>query len=296
VSLLTGSTDSGQGSETVLAQIVAEELGISIEDVQVSHVDTDLTPIDPGSYGSRVTSIAGNAAQLAAVDARSQLTEVAARRLDVHAEELEFRDRKIFVKKNPERKISFKQLAQLACYAGSGRTILGRGTYAHDIEVPNWETGEGNLSAAYSFGAQVAEVEVDVETGQVWVINTAAAHDCGFAINPMAAEGQFEGSISGGLGQALLEGFDIEKGQTLNPNLMGYGLPTALDMPPVKTIFVETLDPVGPFGAKEAGEGTQISTVPAIVNAISHAIGIHIQDLPITPEKVLKALEDVRAS
>lgn len=291
VSLLTGSTDSGQGSETVLAQIVAEELGIGIEDIQVSHVDTDLTPIDPGSYGSRVTSIAGNAAKLAADDARRQLAEAAAHRLDAHVEELEFRDRKVFVKGSPERGMTFKQLAQMACYAGSGKTILGRGSYAHDIEVPNWETGEGNLSAAYSFGAQVAEVEVDVETGQVRVIGTAAAHDCGFAINPMAAEGQFEGSISGGLGQALLEGFTIEEGQTLNPNLMGYGLPTAMDMPTVKTVLVETIDPVGPFGAKEAGEGTQISTVPAIVNAISHAIGAQIQELPVTPEKILKALE-----
>ena len=292
ISLLTGSTDSGQGSETVLAQIAAEELGVAFDDIQVSHVDTELTPIDPGSYGSRVTSIAGNAVRAAAIEVKRQLAELAAEKLEANPEDIEFREKRVYVRGSPERGMAFKQLATIACYSGSGRTILGRGSYAHDIEVPNWETGEGNLSAAYSFGAQAAEVEVDIETGRVRILNSVVAHDCGRAINPMAAEGQFEGSISGGLGQALLEEFLIKEGQTLNPSFLEYRLPSAKDTPPVETILIETIDPVGPFGAKEAGEGTQISTVPAIVNAISNALGVWIKELPITPERVLQALEE----
>ena len=149
-----------------------------------------------------------------------------------------------------------------------------------------------SLSPTWSFGAHVAEVDVDKETGVVKVRKIAAAHDCGFAINPMSVEGQIEGSVSMTFGQALFEEFKMEKGWSMNPSFLEYKLPTAADMPQVKSLIVESQDPEGPFGAKEASEGTNIPTIPAIANAIYDAIGVRIKDLPITPEKILKALEE----
>ncbi len=293
ISVLTGSTDSGQGSDSCLSQIAAEVLGLGLDKVRLVMPDSEVTPLDPGTFGSRVTFVSGNAVWVAADDARKQLAEVGAELLGAHPEELVFRNEQVFVRDDPEKNMPFTKLVKSACYSGTGRTIMGRGYFAPELEVPNYETGEGNVSATYSFGAQAAEVEVDTDTGKVRVTRMKVLHDCGRAINPMHVEGQLEGSVCGGLGQALLEdkikGKDT--GQAVNPSFMEYKLPSAVDMPDIESEAVETIDPVGPFGAKESGEGVQVSTVPAITNAVYDALGVMVKTLPVTPEKILNALE-----
>lgn len=293
VSLLTGSTDAGQGSETVLAMVTAEILGIRLEDVFVPQTDSTVTPVDPGSFGSRVSSTAGNAVKIAAEHARSQLLAVASELLEAAHEDIEFRDRTVFVKGSPERSIRFRDLTRKTVAWGSGTSVIGQGSWGQTIPPMNFETGEGDCGGAYSFGTQAAWVDVDTETGQVKVRKMVVAHDLGFALNPLAVEGQHEGSIAGGVGHTIYEHCVEEDGQTLNPNFTGYGLPTVYDVPEeTVSLSIETLDPVGAFGAKESGEGTQVSTIPAIINAIHNAVGVWITDLPVTPEKVLRALRE----
>ncbi len=292
VSVLPGATDSGQGAETVLATMTAEILGIAVKDVHVSRVDSFLTPVDPGSYGSRVTSTAGPALIIAVGKCRDQLAEVAATLLKVKPDEIEFRNHKVYPKDNPENAIPFGKLCRLTYQHGSGKVVMGEGYFGQEVDLPNWETGEGDVANTYTFGTQVAEVEVDRETGQVKLKKMIVGHDLGKMFNPLIVEGQHDGSIYGGMGHALFEECLNEEGLTLNPSILDYKMPTALDMPGVMdSINIETNDPIGPFGAKESAEGTQVSTVPAIVNAIYDAIGVMITDLPITPEKILRALE-----
>lgn len=295
-SLLTGSTDSGQGSETVLAMIVAEVLGIRLEDVFVPQTDSTVTPVDPGSFGSRVSSTAGNAVLIAARDARRQLLPVAAELLKAAPEDIEFRDRKVFVRGAPDKALRFRDLARQTVAWGSGTSVIGQGSWGQTIPPMNFETGEGDAGGAYSFGTQAAWVEVDTATGRVTVPRMVVAHDLGFALNPLAVEGQHEGSIAGGVGHTIYEQCVEENGQNMTPSLTAYGLPTVYDLPrEMVSLSIETIDPVGAFGAKESGEGTQVSTIPAIVNAIHNAIGVWITELPVTPEKVLKALRDRRS-
>ncbi len=156
------------------------------------------------------------------------------------------------------------------------------------------ERGKGDYSPAYSFGAQVAEVEVNRQSGEIHVRKITAAHDCGLALNPMAVEGQLEGSVSMGLGYSLTEEVKAENGLMMNPSFLDYGVPLSTDIPPVEILLVESHDPVGPFGAKECGEGTVSPTAPAIVNAIHDATGVWIKELPVTPEKLLKAMEEAK--
>ena len=293
LSLLTGSTDAGQGSETALAMIAAEVLGTRLEDVFVPQTDSTITPVDPGSFGSRVSSTAGNAVLIAANDAKKQLVAVAAELLKAKPEDIQFRDRKVFVVGAPERSLRFRDLARQTVAWGSGTTVIGQGSWGQNIPPLNFDTGEGDAGGAYSFGTQAAWVEVDTETGKVTVPRMVVAHDLGFALNPLAVEGQHEGSIAGGVGHTVYEHCVEENGQNLTPNLTAYGLPTVYDLPAeMVSLSIETIDPVGAFGAKESGEGTQVSTIPAIVNAIHNAIGVWITDLPVTSEKVLKALRD----
>ena len=170
--------------------------------------------------------------------------------------------------------------------------ILGKGLYTTPTVMVNQETYEGHSSPAYGFGADIAEVEVDRETGQVRILRIAGAHDCGQAINPMHAEGQLEGSAFQGLGQSLYEELILENGQVMNPSFLEYKVPTALDMPEIRTELVEEPDPGGPFGAKGMSEGSIIAVSPAIANAVYHAVGVRCKELPITPEKVLQALKE----
>jgi 4-hydroxybenzoyl-CoA reductase subunit alpha len=291
VTLLTGAADIGQGAETVIAQVAAEELGVRLSDVRVTAADTELTPLDPGTFGSGVTLRAGNAARLAARAAKQKILEAVADKLEANVDDLEFKDRKIHVKGSPEKGMSYLEAIKVYQYSDRPMPIIGRGSYAPPaIEPTTLLTENGNISAAYSFMTQAAEVEVDTKTGKVKVVKVAAGHDCGRAINPLLVEGQLEGSVVGGMGQALYEDVIMENGQVVNPQFLDYGFPTAMETPEIVAIDVETNDPEGPFGAKESGEGTQLAPAPAIVNAIYDAIGVRFNKLPVTPHMVLEAL------
>lgn len=292
VSLLTGENDTGQGVSTILAQIAAEELGVRLEDIDVPPVDTDVSPFGLGPYADRVTTIGGNAVKAAAADARHQLLKVAAEMLEANPDDLNARDGKIFVRGSPERFVTVAQATKAALYRPGGTPIMGRGYYDPDSVMPDRVTHYGNLAATYVFAAQVAEVEVDPGTGQVKVLNFVAAHDLGRAINPMAAEGQIEGSLAQGIGYALSEEIRHAAGRVINGQFADYKILNASDMPPVSSILVESDDPVGPFGAKGVGEPGLVPTAPAIANAIYNAVGVRIRELPITAEKVLKALKE----
>jgi len=292
VTLLTGAADIGQGAETVISQIVAEELGVALEDIRITAADTEITPLDPGTFGSGVTLRAGNAAKMAARTAKQKLFEVVAETLEARVEDLEARNRRIYVKGTPDVGMEFREAIKTYQYADRPMPIIGRGSYMPPAMEPTTLLKEdGNFSPAYSFMTQAAEVEVDVVTGKVKVLKMVTAHDCGKAINPMLVEGQLEGSVVGGMGQALYEDVMTEKGQVVNPSFLDYGIPTAMEIPSITSVEVETHDPEGPFGAKESGEGTQLAPAPAIINAIYDAIGVRFKSLPVTPEKVLKALQ-----
>lgn len=291
VTLVTGATDMGQGTDTMLAQIVAEELGAPLENVTVLTSDTHITPWDVGAHASRTTFVAGNSARLAAADAKRQILEAAAENLGEPVENLEMKEGEIFRKGEPEERIPFAKMVRSKHFRPDGDVILARGWYEPPTESQDKEF-RGNISAAYGFATQAVEVEVDTETGEVTVLKIAAAHDVGRAINPMAVEGQIHGGVSMGLGYALYEELVVDEGKVLNPNFADYALPTATEMPPIESILVETDDPAGPFGAKGMAEPACIPTAPAIANAVYDAVGVRITDLPITPEKVLKALKE----
>lgn len=292
VNLLTGASDVGQGSDTTLCQILAEELGIPFEDVRIKAADTEIVPMDLGTYASRVTFYAGNAVRLAAKDAKKQLFEVVAGILEANAEDIVSRDGRVFVKGSPDRGISFSEGVKAALHK-KGMTIIGKGSYnPSNVDSMNMKTGKGNIAPSYSFAAQAAEVEVDPDTGKVQVLKVTAAQDCGYAINPMGLEGQIEGAISQGIGQALLEEVVTERGMVLNPAFQEYKMPLAPNMPLSHTVLVESNELEGPFGAKGVGEATQIPTAAAIANAIYDATGIRFRTLPITPDRILRALRE----
>lgn len=290
VTLFTGVADIGQGSDTTLAQIAAEELGLSLEDIRMCTSDTETTPTDLGSYASRVTVVGGNAVRIAAGDAKRQVLELAAQMLEARVEDLVSSGRRIHVQGSPEKGIAFSEMIRHALVK-QGVHILGRGSYAAPSEQRDPVTRQGNTSPAYSFGAQVVRVEVDRDTGQIAVHQDVAAYDCGLAINPMGLEGQIEGSVVCGLGMTLMEDRVTERGQVLNPSFEGYKVPTALEAPLIDCIFVETIDPEGPFGAKGLSEGAQVPVAPAIANALFDATGVRLTKLPLTPESVLEGLD-----
>ena len=291
VHLFTGLPDMGQGSYTAMAQIAAETLGIRLEDIQVVAGDTDITPLDIGAISQRGTFTTGNAVKKAALDAKKQIAKIAAEKLAVKQGDLLFRNGKISSKKNPDKTMNFSDAVSEALNSAEGRYIMGKGFYNPPIQAADPKTREGNSSMAYSFGAQIAEVEVDPETGFVKLLKMTAAHDVGFAINPMAVEGQIEGQVFSGMGQTLYEECLMDNGVVMNPSFLDYRTPRPIEMPDIETIIVETNDPYGPFGAKEVGQGPIQCTSQAIANAVSNAIGVRIKEIPITPERVLKALE-----
>jgi 4-hydroxybenzoyl-CoA reductase alpha subunit len=292
VNVLSGAADIGQGAETVISQIVAEVLGVQMEDIRITAADTGLTPLDPGTFGSGVTVRAGNAARLAAEEVRSKLFKFVADKLEASTEDLVARDRMIFVKGSPDRGMTLRQAIKGYQYADLPMPIVGRAAwFAPSTEPTTLFQQDGNFAPSYSFMTQAAEVEVDLDTGKIKLLKMVTAHDCGRAINPMLVEGQLEGSVVGGMGQALYENVIVEKGQVMNPSFLDYGFPTFMEMPEIGAIDIETDDPIGPFGAKEAGEGTQLSPAPAIVNAIYDAIGVDFMELPVTPEHILEALK-----
>jgi CO/xanthine dehydrogenase Mo-binding subunit len=273
----------------VLAQIVAEELGVRYQDVAITEVDTANVPDAGFTAGSRSTFVPGNALVRAARQVREQLLQVAAGVLDSPPERLRAKEGMIFVADDPEKRLPFREVALLAWR--QGRPLCGQGWWAMPAKVFDWETGQGVPWPAYSFGVQVAEVEVDTATGQVTVPRVVAAHDVGRAINPAAVEAQIEGGVAMGVGMAVSEESVIERGVVKNPNLTTYIIPTSLDAPrEITSIIVEHPTAHGPYGAKGVGESALIPTAPAVANAVAAAVGARFRDLPITPEKVLRAL------
>ncbi|MEA2668117.1 MAG: hypothetical protein QOJ33_1051, partial [Chloroflexota bacterium] len=290
VSLLCGAIDIGQGSDHILAAIVAEVLGVSLEDIQLTTADTDLTPIDLGSYSSRVTFMAGNAAKAAAEKVRDRLFEVAAKALQCDPDELTARDHRIVRRNRPEDGMDFAQAVQLA--EAQDGVVTGTGSYTPPKLAGPYKGSGVGPSPAYSFSAAVVEVECDSRTGEVRVPEVWIAHDIGRAINPMLVIGQVEGSVYMALGEALMEEQTFRLGLHKFPSLLEYKSPTALETPIMHTYLVETIDREGPFGAKEAGQGPLLPVIPAVANAIYNAVGVRIDEVPITPEKVLKAMND----
>ena len=335
VVVYTGASDIGQGSDTMVAQVTAETLGCSLARVKVVAADTDLTPIDIGSYSSRVTFMNGNATLRAAQDVKTQIATAAARKMNCLPEDLTFRDDSVSrtngragtaalgrpaeqtsavpsvsgrvegqilrgslqqkrKDEGPKDQLTFEE-AVVAAIDFHG-ALSGSGSYAPPQEARGGKhKGAGvGPSPAYSYSAQVAEVSVDEETGEVTVHKVWAAHDCGRALNPVSVEGQIIGSVWMGMGQALTEEMVWKDGMLMNPGLLEYRSPSSVESPEVEAIIVESIDPEGPFGAKECSEGSLAATIPAISNAIYDAVGVRLHECPFTPERVLAALRAKR--
>ncbi|MGA8153175.1 MAG: molybdopterin cofactor-binding domain-containing protein [Terriglobales bacterium] len=330
VVVYTGASDIGQGSDTMVAQVAAETLGCSLARVKVIAADTDLTPIDIGSYSSRVTFMNGNATLRAAQDVKKQISSAAARKMNCSPEELIFRNDRVGranghvgaglrpgqaeqnsaasvsgrvegqilrgslqqkrKDEGPKDQLTFEE-AVVAAIDFHG-ALSGSGSYAPPQEARGGKHKGGGVgpSPAYSYSAQVAEVSVDEETGEVTVHKVWAAHDCGRALNPVSVEGQIIGSVWMGMGQALTEEMIWKDGMLMNPGLLEYRSPSSVESPEVEAIIVESIDPEGPFGAKECSEGSLAATIPAISNAIFDAVGVRLHECPFTPERVLAAL------
>jgi 4-hydroxybenzoyl-CoA reductase subunit alpha len=294
VTVFTGGNDIGQGSNSLCAYIVAEELGLKLDQVRVVAADTDLCPVDLGAYSSRVTFMVGNATIDACRKLREQLVAAVAAKWDCAAKRVRFIDGLVVDLEDVSRSMSTMEAFQLA--EAKFDTLGATGAYNTPALGGDYRGGTIGASPAYSFTAHVVECEVDVETGRIAVERVWIAHDCGRAINPMIVAGQMEGSAYMGLAEAVLEDHDINRfGLHKGPSLLDYRIPTSLDTPELHALIVESLDPEGPYGAKEAGEGPLHPSLPALSNAIYDAVGIRLKHLPFTPAKVLAALREQRA-
>jgi 4-hydroxybenzoyl-CoA reductase subunit alpha len=310
----TASAEIGQGSDTAFAMIAAEALGIRLEDVRLESGDTDFG-VDLGAYSSRQTLMTGHATKDAAEDVKRQVLELLAKELNIPATDMDIRNSQIVFKKenvdysglrtryikehrgwtdNPtDGPLTFKEAARIA-YLAKG-SIVGTGKYKPAELGGKYKGAAVGTSPAYGCSAQVAEVTVDEETGQITVDRITDAHDCGRAINVTSVEGQMQGSVSMGLGETLFEEVKFDnKGRVINADLAEYKIPTMLDMPYVNAIIVESNEPNGPFGAKEVGEGAIMPTIPAILNAVYDAIGVRFHELPLTPERVYMAIQEAK--
>jgi 4-hydroxybenzoyl-CoA reductase subunit alpha len=310
----TASAEIGQGSDTAFAMIAAEALGIPLENVRLASGDTDMG-VDLGAYSSRQTLMTGHATKEAAENVRRQVLEVLAEQLNVAVEKMDIRNgfiefdgdtpdfsalRTRYIKEhrgwtdNPDSdRLTFKEASRIA-FLERG-SIVGTGKYKPHSLGGKFKGAAVGTSPAYGCSAQVAEVTVDMDTGQVTIDKITDAHDCGKAINMTSVEGQMEGSISMGIGEAMHEEVIFDnQGRVLNDDLAEYKIVTSMDMPRVKTIVVESDEPNGPFGAKEVGEGAIMPTIPAILNAVYDAAGVRVYELPLTPERVFHAIQEYR--
>ncbi|VEN73487.1 4-hydroxybenzoyl-CoA reductase [Candidatus Desulfarcum epimagneticum] len=306
----TASAEIGQGSDTAFAMIAAETLGLRLEDVRLASGDTDFG-VDLGAYSSRQTLMTGQAVKDAAENVKSQVLEALSAELDIPVEDMDIANSVIVFKKpgadfaairdryikehrgwtdNPSGDLTFKEAARIAFLAKG--SIVGTGKYKPTQLGGKFKGAAVGTSPAYGCSAQVAEVSVDMDTGHITVESVTDAHDCGRAINRTSVEGQMEGSVFMGLGEALFEEVKFDdKGKVVNCDLAEYKMPTALDMPEIRTIIVESEEPNGPFGAKEVGEGAIMPTIPAILNAVYDAVGVRFDELPLTCERVYMALK-----
>jgi len=289
VTVLCGATDIGQGSDSILAYLVAEVLGLDPKDVHVHPADTSLTPVDLGSYSSRVTLMCGQAAIQAAERLRAAIFKAVAAKLEVPMDTLVARERRVGAPNDWEKAVDFAKAVEL------GEALHGvlafAGSYAPPKRAGKYKGGGVGPSPCYSYSACVVELSVDEDTAEIELHDVWIAHDIGRALNPLLVEGQVEGSVYMGIGEALMEAQVFRKHVHKAPSMLEYKSPTTLETPEIHTILVDTDDPEGPFGAKEAGQGPLLPVMPAIANAIYQAVGVRVDEIPITPEKVLKGLE-----
>ncbi|MGC7871023.1 xanthine dehydrogenase family protein molybdopterin-binding subunit [Desulfosporosinus sp. SYSU MS00001] len=289
--VLTGAVDVGQGSSSIFAQIAAEELGLRAEDICVNTADTDVTPDSGTTAATRQTYNTGNAVLKAVRQAKSSLLNYAAREFSCPTPEgIELKAGYIGVKGDPSRRMILGDMVFKARLNGE-RFISAESSTARSTPV-DLTSGQGAPYWPYSFGCQAAEVEVDTETGKVKVLKVTAVHDVGKALNPTQVEGQIAGGVTQGIGYALLEELELQKGMIKNPAFSSYLIPTALDVPKIEAYFVEEAEESGPYGAKGLGEPAMLPTVAAVINAIDDAVGVRITALPATPEKILQALAE----
>ncbi len=290
ITVFCGASDIGQGSDGVLAYIVAEETGLHPDDVVVVSSDTDLTPVDLGAYSSRVTFMMGTACQEAARKLRRRMCSAVGRHWDVPAEQVGVALGHVYDRADTSRQLGTRE-AMILAEAAEG-TLGATGHYWTRPVGPKYRGGTIGSSPAYSTTAHVAEVVVDPSTGVLTAVKFWAAHDCGRAINPVMVEGQIEGSVYMGWAEAQMEEHTFRPdGLHRGPNLLDYRIPTSVETPDIETAIIEALDPGGPYGAKEAGEGPLHPAIPAVANAIHDAVGVRLRRIPFTPERILAALE-----
>lgn len=294
VTALTGAADIGQGSSTVVAIAVAETLGVAIDRVRVVAADSAVTPKDNGAYSSRVTFMVGNAAIDAAKQLKAILTEAAARKLEARPEDIEAAGEVYRVGDGEQSTLRFLEVVKAALVDRGAITVSGTFTCPPESQGGRHKGGAVGSTMGFSYAAQVVEVSVDESTGMVTVDKVWAALDCGRAINPLAVQGQIQGSIWMGMGQALCEETRYIDGLPLHASLLEYRMPTIAESPPIEVAIVESHDPYGPFGAKEASEGALASFAPALISAIADAIHIDLDELPATPDRIMKALIERR--
>jgi carbon-monoxide dehydrogenase large subunit len=295
VSLLTSQTDMGQGVMTTLAQIVADTIGLTADAIHVSSPDTDHTPYERSTTGSRATFMAGNSAVIAAIDLRNQLLDLASTLFEASLEDLVVNKGRIWVQGSPGKSISVADLWGSGHYSVLQYPLLGRGSYSTAKLFKAFDRNTGRSERPTSFWmycAQGIELKVDEDTGQVDLIRIVAAQDVGKAINPLNCSGQIEGAVGMGVGAALMEYLDYENGCLKDDDWSTYKIPTILDVPLIKPLIVEAYHPDGPFGAKGVGEPGVAPTPPGIASAIFDATGVRIFDLPLTPEKIYWALKN----
>jgi xanthine dehydrogenase molybdenum-binding subunit len=290
VTVLTGSSEIGQGSETVIAQFVAEELGLPISAVTIINNDSEITPWDVGVHASRTTFIAGNSAQRAARKARQKLLSAAAEKLGVPAEELDLRGGRVARADTGEVLWDLGKLIRSLHFTEKNDIVMTTEYYEPPSVMQDREF-KGDVSASYAFGTQVVELEVDTETGVIQILKVTAAHDVGRVINQLGIEGQVEGGVVMGMGYAISEHLQVDSGRVMNPSFRDYKIITAPEIPEIDLNFIETRDPEGPAGAKGVGEAPAICISAAIANALYNATGKRFYELPLTPERVLCILK-----
>lgn len=300
--LFTGQTEFGEGADTAMAQIAAEELGLTTDNIVVVSGDSELCPYDIGNWLSGGIYVSGQAVRKAAADAKQQLLAYSTEALEVKVDDLTVSQGRVYVKTDPEKAVSFSDLYKYGIQIKGGDPILGKG-YTKSVQgIGFWggsfkgtaplSSGAGRFTDAYGLAAAIAEVEVDRETGKVKVIELTVADDCGTDINPLMVEGQLESQAAMAVGDVLFEEVVTEEGRVTNPTLGDYKIPGVLDTPKITTISVEDYEPKWPFGAKEVGETSRGAVISAIANAICNAIGARIYGLPMTPDKILEALKN----
>ncbi len=297
--VLTGAIDVGQGSETIIAQIVAEELAVGMDDVKLISSDTDATPQDIGAWVSGMTYITGNAARQAAGNAREKLIQVAAEQMKVPVEDLWVENKEVFNRRHPEQRMSYAQVFAASVATRRGDTIVGEGfwrTMRDEPTHPSLATTKGRWTENYAFSAQVAEVEVDIETGEAKLVKAYTVHDCGFPINPALVKGQVDGQVSMALGHAFLEEVLTKNGYTLNPNWLDYRMPTIHNMAASEDADVITEEyRVGqPYRTKEVGEGLVSGILAAMGNAVYDATGVRLYSTPFAPDRILDGLKKLQ--